>query len=121
MVGLALAINLLWFIGERLLGLRLENGHSIIYSLQVLTIGVSVLLIVILQVSCISLAAEMLDELDLATGRRQEGVVIGASSFVKNATTGAGSLLAGIVIDLSGMTPELAPGEVSHEVFQSLG
>ena len=119
--SLVLAVNLLWFIGARLLGLLPENGHPIIYPLQLLNIGISVLLIVILQVLGISLAADILDELDLATGRRQEGVVFGASSFVNKATTGAGSLLAGVVIDLSGMTPELAPGKVSHEVLQSLG
>ena len=119
--SLALVVNLMWFIGARLLGLLPENGHPIIYPLQLLNIGISVLLIVTLQVLGISLAADILDEQELTTGRRQEGVVFAAGSFVGKATTGAGSLLAGIVIDLSGMTPGLAPGEVSHSVLQTLG
>lgn len=119
--SLALAVNLMWFIGARLLGLLPENGHPIIYPLQLLNVGIGVLLIVTLQVLGISLAADILDEQELTTGRRQEGVVFAAGSFVGKATTGAGTLLAGIVIDLSGMGPGLTPGEVSHSVLQTLG
>jgi Na+/melibiose symporter-like transporter len=116
-----LALNLLWFIGARLLGLLPENGHPLIYSLQWLNAGIGVMLIITLQVLGISLAADILDEQELMTGRRQEGVVFAAGSFVGKATTGAGSLLAGIVIDLSGMAPGLQPGEVAQSVLQSLG
>lgn len=117
----ALAMNLLWFIGARLLGLLPENGHPLIYPLQLLNAGIGVTLIITLQVLGISLAADILDEQELVTGRRQEGVVFAAGSFVGKATTGAGTLLAGIVIDLSGMAPGLQPGEVGHDVLQSLG
>jgi Na+/melibiose symporter-like transporter len=61
------------------------------------------------------------DEQELLTGRRQEGVVFAAGAFLGKATTGLGSLFAGIVIDLSGMTPGLAPGAVADNVLQSLG
>ncbi len=117
----ALAMNLLWFIGARLLGLLPDNGHPLIYALQWLNAGIGVMLIITLQVLGISLAADILDEQELSTGRRQEGVVFAAGSFVGKATTGAGSLLAGIVIDLSGMAPGLEPGAVSQGVLQSLG
>jgi glycoside/pentoside/hexuronide:cation symporter, GPH family len=120
-VSLALAINLLWFIGGRLLGLLPDNGHPLIYPLQWLNLAIAVLLIVSLQALSISLWADILDEQQLVTSRRQEGVVFAAGSFVGKATTGAGTLLAGIVIDLSGMTPGLEPGEVSQRVLQSLG
>jgi glycoside/pentoside/hexuronide:cation symporter, GPH family len=117
----ALAMNLVWFIGARLLDLLPENGHALIYPLQCLNVMIGVMLIITLQVLGISLAADILDEQELMTGRRQEGVVFAAGSFVGKATTGAGSLLAGIVIDLSGMAPGLQPGEVGQSVLQSLG
>lgn len=119
--SLALAVNTVWFIGSRLLGVLPENGHLMIYPLQMVNLGIAVCLIVVLQAVGISLWADILDEQELATGRRQEGVVFAAGSFVGKATTGAGSLLAGIVIDVSGMTPGLEPGEVSQVVLQSLG
>jgi GPH family glycoside/pentoside/hexuronide:cation symporter len=120
-VSFGLAINMLWFIGARLLGWLPENGHPLIYPLQLINVGIAVLLIVSLQAVNVSLWADILDEQELATGRRQEGVVFAAGSFVSKATTGAGSLLAGIVIDLSGIAPGAQPGDVSQSVLQSLG
>tara|TARA_B110000503_G_scaffold13903_2_gene19004 strand:+ start:6153 stop:7574 length:1422 start_codon:yes stop_codon:yes gene_type:complete len=120
-VSFGLAINMLWFIGARLLGWLPENGHPLIYPLQLINVGMAVLLIVSLQAVSVSLWADILDEQELATGRRQEGVVFAAGSFVGKATTGAGSLLAGIVIDLSGIAPGAQPGDVSQSVLQSLG
>jgi GPH family glycoside/pentoside/hexuronide:cation symporter len=120
-VSFGLSINVLWLIGARLLGLLPENGHPLIYPLQLLNLGIAVMLIVALQALSVSLWADILDEQQLATGRRQEGVVFAAGSFVGKATTGAGSLMAGIVIDLSGIEPGVAPGAVSQGVLQSLG
>ncbi|CAA0110697.1 Putative glycoside/cation symporter YagG [Halioglobus japonicus] len=120
-VSFGLAINVVWLIGARLLGLLPENGHALIYPLQLLNLGIAVMLIVALQALSISLWADILDEQQVATGRRQEGVVFAAGSFVSKATTGAGSLLAGIVIDLSGIAPGAVPGAVSQNVLQSLG
>ena len=119
--SLGLSLNVVWFIGARLLGWLPENGHPIIYPLQMLSIGIGVMLIIGLQAVGISLWADILDEQELATGKRQEGVVFAAGSFLGKATTGVGSLLAGIVIDLSGMTPGLEPGQVSKAVLDSLG
>ena len=120
-VSFGLAINVVWLIGARLLGLLPDNGHPLIYPMQLLNLGIAVMLIVALQALSISLWADILDEQQLVTGRRQEGVVFAAGSFVGKATTGAGSLLAGIVIDLSGIAPGAAPGAVSQGVLQSLG
>lgn len=120
-VSIGLAINMLWFIGARLLGWLPENGHPLIYPMQLVNVGIAVLLIVSLQALSVSLWADILDEQQLATGRRQEGVMFAAGSFVGKATSGAGSLLAGIVIDLSGIAPGAEPGAVSHAVLQSLG
>jgi GPH family glycoside/pentoside/hexuronide:cation symporter len=120
-VSFGLSINVLWLIGARLLGLLPENGHPLIYPLQLLNLGIAVMLIVALQALSVSLWADILDEQQLATGRRQEGVVFAAGSFVGKATTGAGSLMAGIVIDLSGIEPGVAPGAVSQGVLQSWG
>jgi Na+/melibiose symporter-like transporter len=119
--SLALALNAFWFIGGRLLGILPGNEHPLIFPLLLLNTGIGVFMIVSMQVLAASLAADILDEQELATGRRQEGVVFAAGAFVQKATTGAGSLLAGIVIDLAGMKPGAQPGAVEVGVLQSLG
>jgi GPH family glycoside/pentoside/hexuronide:cation symporter len=119
--SLALAINGLWFLGSRLLGFLPDNGHPIIYPLLLINSGIGVFMIVSMQVLGVSIAADILDEQEVATGKRQEGVVFAAGAFVQKATTGVGALLAGIVIDLAGIRPGSIPGSVNDNILQSLG
>ena len=65
--------------------------------------------------------ADLLDEQELSTGRRQEGVFFAAGTFVLKATTGLGAMLAGIVIDIIGLAPGSEPGSIEPSVLQSLG
>lgn len=118
---LVLAANSAWLIGGRLLGLLPPNDHFIIYPLILVHAAVSVFVIVCIQILTVSLAADILDEHNLATGRRLEGVVFAAKAFVLKATSGIGVLIAGFVIDLVGLTPDDLPGSVAANVLQSLG
>lgn len=72
-----------------------------------------------------SMMADIADEHDLATGRRQEGIFFGVVSFSAKAASGAGSVLAGIALDvigwpaglgMAGSTATLAP-----ETIRNLG
>lgn len=119
--SIVLALNAIWFIGARLIGLLPENGHTLIYGLLWLNTFIGVTMIVSIQVLGASLAADILDEMEEVSGKRKEGVVFAAQAFVLKATTGAGALLAGVVIDLSGIQPQTAPGAVSSGVLQNLG
>ena len=119
--AVAIAVNAFWLLGARLFGLLPENGHPLIYALQMLTTCISTFVIVSLQTVSVSLIADILDEHELATGRRQEGTFFAAGTFIAKATTGVGTLLAGVVIDLAGIEPGSAPGSVEQPVLQSLG
>ena len=56
-------------------------------------------MIVCKQILGASLLADIVDEQELKTGKRQEAAVFAAGAFVQKATTGAGGLIAGIVIE----------------------
>jgi len=116
-----LALNFIVMLGARLLGLLPPNGHPFVYLWVLGSTGVGVFAVVTLHVVSASLTADLLDEQELATGLRQEGVFFAAGTFVLKATTGLGSLLAGIVIDAVGLTPGLAPGSVGPQVLSQLG
>lgn len=118
---LLLAVNAGWFIGARLLNLLPPNGHPLIFWLQLLNTAIGVLCIVSLQVVSVSLLADILDEHELNSGRRQEGIFFATAAFVGKATTGLGALLAGLVIDAAGLEPGLAPGTLAPATLQSLG
>jgi len=119
--SLALALNGFWFIGARLLGFLPENGHSLIYLLLMISTGIGVFMIVGIQVMASSLSADIIDQQEITSGRRQEGVVFAAGAFVAKATTGVGALIAGIVIDVAGLKAGSIPGHVDESVLQSLG
>ena len=118
---LVLAATIVCHIGARLVGLLPPNGHPLIYGIVLLSTGIAVFSIVTLHVITISLMADLLDEQELSTGRRQEGVFFAAGTFVLKATTGLGAMLAGIVIDIIGLAPGSEPGSIEQPVLQSLG
>ncbi len=53
-------------------------------------------------VSCASMLADITDEHELDTGKRQEGIFFGAFSFSTKAAQGLGVAIGGIVLDLVG-------------------
>ncbi len=118
---IGIALNISWILGARLLGLLPDNGEPLVYALNWLSTGAGVFIIVSLQVSSVSLMADILDEYEVDTGLRQEGVFFAASTFIQKATTGLGALVAGVVIDLAGLETGVAPGEVPSAVLQTLG
>lgn len=119
--ALGLALNSAWMIGARLLDLLPDNGHASIYLLQVLNTFIAVFVIVSLQVLGASLMADMLDEQELKTGKRQEGVFFAAGNFIGKATTGFGALIAGLIVELSGIAPGSEPGTVAEPVLDIMG
>ncbi len=119
--SLGIAVNMVWFIGARLLGLLPENGHPVLYPLQWVAIVLGVVSVAGAQIVGISLTADILDEQELATGQRQEGVFFAAGTFVQKTTMGFGTLVAGIVVDLADIKPQTQPGEVAAQSLTLLG
>jgi Na+/melibiose symporter-like transporter len=68
-----------------------------------------------------SMLGDVTDEDELRSGRRREGVIFGAESFSWKALTGLGPLLAGIVIDVVGLSEKTSPEDVSAVAVMSLG
>lgn len=119
--SLVLGIVTCAMLGARQLGLLPPNGHPFIFLWVLGGTGIGVFAIVTLHTVSASLTADLLDEQELATGLRQEGVFFAASTFVLKATTGLGNLLAGIVIDIVGLAPGSEPGTIEASVLQNLG
>lgn len=65
--------------------------------------------------------ADIVDENELATGQRQEGMFVAAVTFVDKATDGIGGLLAGIALDLIHFPRGAAPGTVPPDTLFNLG
>jgi glycoside/pentoside/hexuronide:cation symporter, GPH family len=72
------------------------------------------------QITSGSMLADIADEHEVKTGRRQEGMFFGALSFSSKASSGLGHLLAGLMLDLIQFPADAVPGSVPEETLRSL-
>jgi GPH family glycoside/pentoside/hexuronide:cation symporter len=77
--------------------------------------------VVVLLISAMSALADIADEQELVTHRRQEGVFYAARSFFAKASSGLGHLLSGIAIDLIRFPVGAKPGTVDSDIIFNLG
>lgn len=75
----------------------------------------------IMMITVLSALADVADEHELNTGRRQEGVFYAARTFFSKLSTGLGHILAGFAIDIIQFPTHAKPGEVSQDVLNQLG
>lgn len=68
-----------------------------------------------------SMMADTADEHELRTGARQEGIFFGALAFAAKSTSGLGSLLAGVGLDLIAFPAQAAPEDVPASKVVALG
>jgi Na+/melibiose symporter-like transporter len=68
-----------------------------------------------------SMMADLVDEHEFETGRRQEGIFFGAIAFSGKASSGLGHLIAGVAIDLIHFPENAIPGQVAPEIVRHLG
>jgi len=77
--------------------------------------------IALLNITVMSALADVADDHEVKTGRRQEGILYAARTFFGKVTQGLGYGIAGFVVDGIGFEPGSAPGTVDPEVLFRLG
>lgn len=107
-------------IGGRLLGLMPPNGSPLILPIlfadYILVATVGLTGIVILT----SMVADVVEDQQVRSGIRSEGVLFAANGLVPKFTTGFGAFIAGILITLAGFPTGAAPGSVDPDVVHRL-
>jgi GPH family glycoside/pentoside/hexuronide:cation symporter len=77
--------------------------------------------VIIIGIVMSSMIADVIDESELSTGKRQEGMFSSAIAFTSKATSGIGGFVAGIALDLIAFPTRAAPGTVSEDKLMLLG
>jgi Na+/melibiose symporter-like transporter len=104
----------------RLVELMPPNGHPLLLYLIFGHVVLIVTLIIIIMIVLSSMVADTMDEGELRTGKRQEGMYASAVSFTRKAVSGLGGFLAGIALDLiafpmnsvEGVAPTVPPEKI---------
>jgi len=106
----------------RLLGWMPPNGHPALLPLIAAHSFVVVAAVISIGMLASSMIADTVDESELRTGKRQEGMFSSAIAFTTKATSGIGSLVAGIALDLIDFPRHVADAnQVSPEKIEMLG
>ena len=107
-------------ISGRLLGIMPPNGSNLLYSLLfgdvVLAAAVGLMGLVILT----SMVADVVEDQQVKTGVRSEGVLFAANGLVPKFTTGLGAFIAGSLISLVHFPVKAQPGTVDPDIVRHL-
>jgi GPH family glycoside/pentoside/hexuronide:cation symporter len=105
----------------RLLGLFPPNGDPSLLPLLFAFGMVTVALIIMSGILTASMVADIVEESEVATGRRSEGVFVAANSFVQKAVSGIGIFGSSLLLGAIGFPRGVEPGQVAPEVIHRLG
>jgi len=105
----------------RLMGLMPENGDPALFPIIAAVNTLDVALIIALQAVLYSMIADLVEQSELKTGRRSEGVFYAAVTFTRKSNQGLGGFVAGIVLSLVAFPPNAVPGTVDTDILWQLG
>jgi Na+/melibiose symporter-like transporter len=123
----AIIIGLVAFLGSpmpivlRVLGLLPDNGPIPVFWFVFFTNMLDVGLIVGFQILADSMMADLVEQSELKTGRRSEGVFYSAVTFIQKLVNGLGLLMAGFVLTAAGLKAGADPSQVSEATLMRLG
>jgi Na+/melibiose symporter-like transporter len=113
-------LNLLWLTPLKLAGWLPENSNWV-FALIYLNWSIHMTMTILRVIAVQTLLADIVDEQELASGKRQEGVMFAAAFFSAKFISGFGYLVAGPFLDLIGLEAGVKPGEAPQQVIWGLG
>ena len=108
-------------IGLRLLGVLPDNDWPYLFPLVMFWVGIMIAIYIMFSIMQSSMLADVVEQSQIKTGRREEGLFFAARTFSQKAATGIGTFMVGIMLDVISFPKNLKPGEVSEDVLFDLG
>jgi len=105
----------------RLLDLLPPNGTPFVFWFVTITNIVDIGLIICFQILFASMVADLVEESQVKTGRRSEGVFTAAETFIRKSVQGLGVAAATLVLALADFPTGAEVDEVSPEAVRRLG
>ena len=105
----------------RLIDLMPANGDPALFYLIFLFTLIDVALIITAQILISSMIADIVEQSEIKTGRRSEGLFFSAVSFSRKCTLGLGGIVVATILSLALFPEGAKPGEVSAESVRALG
>lgn len=118
-LGIAFAMAPMPYI-LRVLGLFPENGTDTLFWTLVVFNTVEVTLIIMSSSLIAAMIADVVEDSEVKTGRRSEGIFFAANSFAQKAVNGLGVVVAGQILAIIQFPTQAKPGQVPEETLFDL-
>ena len=105
----------------RLLNLLPENGSPLLFPLVATINTIDLGLIIAMQIVSASMIADLVEQSELSTGRRSEGVFFSTLTFIRKTNQGIGVFIAGVVLAAVQFPEGASPAEVNAATTWNLG
>ncbi|MEM1432701.1 MAG: MFS transporter [Pseudomonadota bacterium] len=123
----AMVVGLTAFLGAplpvvlRLFGVLPENGTDSVFWFIFITQTIDVGLIICYQILFASMISDLVEQSELHTGRRSEGLFFSAVTFIRKSTQGLGLMAASLVLWLAQFPAGATAAEVGEDALWRLG
>jgi glycoside/pentoside/hexuronide:cation symporter, GPH family len=123
----AIVIGLIAFLGSpmpiflRLTGILPDNGSPLIFWYVFFNNMFDVGLIICFQILSYSMIADLVEQSEIKTGRRSEGVFASATTFTEKVVNGVGLMMAGFLLSIAGIKTGADASHVSPAAVWRLG
>jgi Na+/melibiose symporter-like transporter len=104
----------------RLVGWFPANGTPALLPTLVLANAVTITLVIMSGILVSSMVADVVEDSEVRTGRRSEGVFFAANSFVQKAVSGIGVFGSTLMLNAIGFPRGATPADVPPEVLQRM-
>ena len=105
----------------RLFGLMPPNGSDLLFNIILFVTMIDVALIITYQILSSSMIADIVEESELKTGRRSEGIFFAGITFMRKLARGSGLFLASIILSVANLSRDMQPGDLNQETLTLLG
>lgn len=105
----------------RLLGFMPPNGSDLLFNIVLFVTIFDVALIITAQILMASMIADVVEQSELKTGRRSEGIFFAGISFIRKMARGSGIMIATVVLSIAEITRQMNPGDIAPESIWKLG
>jgi glycoside/pentoside/hexuronide:cation symporter, GPH family len=105
----------------RLIGAFPANGSPRLMPLLFVFNLVTVTLVILSGILTSSMGADVVEDSEMSTGRRSEGVFVAANAFVQKAVSGIGIFASTVLLAFIGFPADAKPGEVDPLIVRRLG
>ena len=107
-------------IGLRILGVMPENGTNLLFGILIIDFMANGAMAIMTGVMLQSMIADVVEDSEVKTGRRSEGLLFSADNLFKKIVSGVGVFTSGVLLAYVAFPQGAKPGEVDPDLLRNL-